>query len=94
MKWRWEDASNHFKTVGESKTFEMLYDEICVIVAKTFIAADEKFCEPINRIPKHRNCSFELFGFDILIDSNLKPWILEVEADKVVQRWSVDESRL
>jgi hypothetical protein len=78
MKWRFEDARNHFRREGLEKSFEELFDEICVIVAKTFVAADEKMCEPINRAPKTRNLSFELFGFDILVDSNLKPWILEV----------------
>ena len=31
----------------------------------------------ISEVPKATNC-FELYGFDVLVDKNMKPWLLEV----------------
>lgn len=78
MKWRYTDIWNYFRR--HDQDFNKIFDSICDLIAKTLLAVDDKFCHPPNQIPCHRNNAFELFGFDILLDEQLKPWLIEVRS--------------
>lgn len=55
-----------------------IFIDIEDIVVKTFLSIEQTlFAAQESNLGFKNNC-FELFGFDILIDSSLKPWLLEV----------------
>lgn len=74
LKRFWRYLRDHFPHVDVDK----LWDQIIDIIIKAFIC-----CEgPMSRL-SHLHCrndysSYELFGFDIILDEDFKPWILEV----------------
>lgn len=48
------------------------------ILIKTIISIEHKVFKAVETYVPFRNNCFDLLGFDVLIDSDLKPWLLEV----------------
>lgn len=56
----------------------MLFAKIKEIIIKTFISVEGEMNAAFQMFVPHRNNCFQLFGFDIMIDDKLNPWLLEV----------------
>jgi hypothetical protein len=48
----------------------------------------------VQKNPNTRNNCFELYGFDVIIDANLKPWVLEVNVLPSLSSSSVFDKRI
>ncbi|NXT21741.1 TTLL4 polyglutamylase, partial [Syrrhaptes paradoxus] len=57
---------------------EVIWEKIKDIVIKTIIASEPYVNSLVKMYVRRPYCCHELFGFDIMLDENLKPWILEV----------------
>ncbi|CAH1711696.1 unnamed protein product [Aphis gossypii] len=67
-KWTFQQLRQHIRQAGVNDW--LLWQKISVLVSLTLASQ-------CTGIPSTTNC-FELYGFDILVDSDLKPWLLEV----------------
>ncbi|XP_015121898.1 probable tubulin polyglutamylase TTLL2 [Diachasma alloeum] len=67
-KWSFRQLRRYMDQSGFNDWF--LWQRIAALISLTVLSQTAG-------IPKSSNC-FEFFGFDVLIDANLKPWLLEV----------------
>ncbi|KAJ3402614.1 putative tubulin polyglutamylase ttll2 [Chytriomyces hyalinus] len=68
-KWTLGKLREYFKT--EQLPFDKLWDRMKAIMILTLLPVASEVKEPLE------GC-FELYGFDIIVDESLRPWLLEV----------------
>ena len=55
-----------------------LFEKINKVIIKTVISFESVLMSQVPNSFSSRNNFYEVFGFDILIDKKLKPWLIEV----------------
>lgn len=56
---------------------DLLWSRIYDVVLKSLMSVDHHISKGLKKMPYKNNC-FELLGFDILLDADMKPWLMEV----------------
>ena len=76
LKWSLGELKGYLSKQGYD--WEPVWEGILDVVVRTVQAAEPRM-NALNHVhlPSRLSC-FELFGFDIMLDSRLKPWLIEV----------------
>ena len=63
---------------GQEEPKQDIFTPIHDIIIKTLLSVEQPIVAELNKIGNRQRCCFEIYGFDIIFDDKMKPWVLEV----------------
>jgi len=91
-KWSLIDYKQKLTEIGVDTNG--LFNKIKDVIIKTCISAEAHIYNLFTKSTRHKNLCFELYGFDILVDANLRPWLLEVNVQPSLSSSSPLDKRI
>jgi hypothetical protein len=77
-KWSVKALKKYMEAEVGVEKHEKLWSEIHDLIVKTMISVEGLIRQRMEERSAHKNSCFELYGFDVMFDTNLKPWLIEV----------------
>lgn len=74
-KWSLQAINKYLEKFGID--MNLVWSRIYDVILKSLMSVDGYISAGLKKMPHKSNC-FELLGFDILLDSDMKPWLMEV----------------
>ncbi|CAK4484573.1 unnamed protein product [Aphanomyces euteiches] len=91
-KWSWTALMAYL--AEQNQDVAALRAKMKAIVVKTIIAAEAHIAPLTQTFVKHRHTCYELFGFDLMVDSALEPWLVEVNVSPSLMGGSPLDKRI
>ena len=76
FKWSLSAFCKHLEQIKID--MNLFWSQIYDIIVKSFLSAEHIIYPATKKTCIHRTNCFELYGFDIMIDSDFKPWLIEI----------------
>eukprot|EP00928_Gymnodinium_smaydae_P039088 TRINITY_DN26789_c0_g1_i1.p1 TRINITY_DN26789_c0_g1~~TRINITY_DN26789_c0_g1_i1.p1 ORF type:complete len:1116 (-),score=139.62 TRINITY_DN26789_c0_g1_i1:86-3433(-) len=96
-KWSLSALNKHLRCAGVDT--KLMWRRIMDILVKALLSVEHTIAARTRKATSHSESCFELYGFDVLVDERLKPWLLEVNLSPSMQAespldWQIKSSLL
>jgi len=96
-KWSISALNKHLRCIGVDA--ELMWTRIMDAIVKSLLSVEPVIGARTKATANYSHNCFELYGFDVLVDQDLKPWLLEVNLSPSMQAdspldWQIKSSLL